>query len=323
MKQDLLYLKKLFSKPFRAVRAGGQTNRNYVVEFGKKKFFVRLPWEGVIDRDVEGANVARIAQNQKLKAILPKYFLYILRKSNILNPKDKRTFSVPDGTTVAEYIAGKEFNIAMFREKKYQQALAKMFYTFHTSGVRFVNPYNVFRDEIDKYRLTAKKLSLARLVSANRVTLLEQIEKEAEKKLLSLTKGTPTHNDFLFQNFLLGKDKKVYLLDFEYAGLNKKGGIFYDFGFLFADNLFRKPTVTKELFERFLVVADGVYKKKLDREQIYWAAVAATLVQIWWGVLRYFSVPDIEKPYFRDYTETRIRGISEVAKILKKRELVS
>jgi hypothetical protein len=26
-------------------RAGGQTNRNYVVEFENKKYFVRLPWE--------------------------------------------------------------------------------------------------------------------------------------------------------------------------------------------------------------------------------------------------------------------------------------
>ena len=320
MKQDHLYLRKLFSKPFHATKAGGQTNRNYIVVCKGKKFFARLPWEGVVDRNVEGTNIARLAQNQKLKAILPRFFLYILQKKNILDQKDKRIFSVPDGTMVSEYLAGKEFNIARFQEKKYQQALARMFYAFHTSGVRFVNPYDVFRDEIKKYRIGAVKYQLRRFLDGNTTDQLKKIERVAREKLPSLKRGISTHNDFLFQNFLVGKDKKIYLLDFEYAGLNKKGGIFYDFGFLLADNLFRKPPVTRELFEEFLTVADRVYKRRLDRKQIYWSAVAALLVQIWWGILRHFRVSFRERPYFKEYVQKRVEGIMELYDGIKRKE---
>jgi len=92
-----------------------------------------------------------------------------------------------------------------------------------------------------------------------------------------LQKGVSTHNDFIFQNFLIGKNGKMYLLDFEYAGLNEKGGILYDFGFLFADNLFRTPPINQVLFEKFLKIVDKVYKRFLQRNQIYWSAIAATL----------------------------------------------
>jgi thiamine kinase-like enzyme len=146
-------------------------------------------------------------------------------------------------------------------------------------------------------------------------------ESKAERELPSLQKGISTHNDFIFQNFLIGKDKKIYLLDFEYAGLNKKGGIHYDFGFLFADNLFRKPKMTQKVFEEFLVVVDRTYQKKLNREEIYWSAIAATLVQVWWGILRYFSVPPKERAYFQDYVQNRIRGITKLKKELKAKEL--
>lgn len=319
MKKDLLYLKKLFSKPFRATRAGGQTNRNYIVSFNKQKFFVRLPWEGVLDRRMEGRNILALSKNKTLKSILPQYYVYVLNKKNILGRKNREVFNVPDGTMVTEFLDGREFTMKDFRQEKYQKALASMLHVFHTSGVRFINPYNVFRDEVRKYRKRTPRSWWERFFDGKTRDRLITLEREAENILPSLKQGTPTHNDFLFQNFLLGADKKLYLLDFEYAGMNQKGGILYDFGFLFADNLFRKPSITKELFEEFLKTADKVYKRTLDREQIYWSAVAAILVQIWWGAIRYSSVSKQEQPYFRTYTQKRIQGISRLTQGLKKR----
>jgi len=74
MNKDLPYLKKLFSKPLYAARAGGQTNRNYIVECRRKKFFVRLPWESVLDRKTEGKNILALSRNKKVQRILPRYF---------------------------------------------------------------------------------------------------------------------------------------------------------------------------------------------------------------------------------------------------------
>jgi hypothetical protein len=98
-----------------------------------------------------------------------------------------------------------------------------------------------------------------------------------------------------------------------------RAGMYYDFGFLFADNLFRRPRITKDLFEQFLSVADKVYGKKLDREQIYAAAQAVIVMQFWWGILRYFSVSTKkEKQYFAAYIRSRAQKAQELARSLVK-----
>ena len=302
-------------------KAGGQTNRNYVVAFKGKKFFVRLPWESAaLDRSVEGRNIVQLAHNKKLRRILPQYYIYVLSGKNILSPKDTTRYDLPDGTMAAEYLQGKEFSMRHFKQKRYQKVLAQTFALFHTSGVKFVNPYNVFRDEIQKYRVEASKHRLEKLLDRHTVGKLQKIEKEASKRISVLRKGVSTHNDFLFHNLIIGKSNRIYLLDFEYAGLNNKGGILYDIGYFFVDHLFRTPRMTKSLFDEFLGIADKVYGKKLDRVEIYWLSVAAILVQIWWGILRYFSVSPKERPYFKEYVQKRVAGTLKLYKELKEKE---
>jgi len=292
-------------------KAGGQTNRNFIVQYRNKKFFVRLPWESaVIDRKIEGKNILALNRNKKLRAILPKYYIYILNGKNILSSK-KEKFNLPNGTMMIEYIPGRTLTISLFKIKKYQEKLARMFYVFHASGVRFTNKYNVFKDEIEKYRLACRKYPIQKIISPEIIENLNKIEKEAKSKV-PIKKGAPAHNDFIFQNFIVGNDGKIYLLDFEYAGMSEKGGALYDFAFLFADNLFRKPSLTKGIFEKFLKIADKAYGRHLDRKQIYWLAIAVPVMQVWWGLLRYFDVKTIkEKKYFKEYVLKR-------AKIIKK-----
>lgn len=315
------FRKLFFEEPFSIKKAGGQTNRNFIVTVKTKKFFVRFPWErgDIVDRTAEGRNIRAIAQNKALQKITPRFLTYILGKKNILNKKDSRRYDVPDGTMVSEFVDGREFTFTDFSKPTYQRKLVQMFRVFHVSGVRFANTYNVFRDEIKKYKLAAKKYNTSKFADSKTVALLEQIEKEAEQALPVLREGISTHNDFIFQNFLVDKRGKMYLLDFEYAGFNKKGGIAYDFGFLFADNLFRKPAMTPKLFERFLDVVDKAYKKKLNRTRIYWAALAALLVQFWWGQVRYFSVESAkEKRYFKQYVQERMQGVMSLFQYLRK-----
>ena len=112
--------RKWEKKDFIAQRLGGQTNRNFVVAYKNKKFFVRLPWErgDIIDRKIEGKNILALTKNRKLAEILPKYHTYILNKRNILARSSKDFFDVPDGTMVAEYIEGKEFTHILFQKKE-------------------------------------------------------------------------------------------------------------------------------------------------------------------------------------------------------------
>ena len=263
----------------------------------------------MIDRAKEGKNIVALTRNKKLVDILLRYYAYILKKKNILAPKSSDVFDVPDGTMVAEFLEGRELTLRMFQQKKYQEALAKTLHVFHTSGVRFANRYDVFRDEIEKYRLGAMEHHLQEFFDENMIRKLLKIEKEAEQKLSVSKQGISTHNDFIFQNILVAKNNMVYLLDFEYAGLNKKGGIFYDLGYVFRDSFFNPPRMSPKTFERFLSAADKAYKKKLDRNQIYWAVIAGLLVGIWWGVLRYVSVPQKERAYFYTYVHRGVRGV--------------
>lgn len=318
--KELIYslFKRLSPKALLIKQAAGQTNRNFIVAFGGNKFFVRLPWENnILNRIIEGKNILRLLQNSKLKSILPKYYLYILKRKNILDPKNKEVFNVPDGTMVLEYIKGKEFTLNLLKQKKMQKALTKTFQVFHSSGVRLVNTYDVFRDEIEKYRTEAAKFPITEIVDYTVIEKIKQIENIVQTKLPLNKKGISTHNDFLFQNFIVGK-KKIYMLDFEYAGFNRRDGFYYDFSFLFADNLFRKPPMTQEMFETLLQTADKVYKHKLNRKQIYYGALAAMLVMVWWGLLRYFNVKTKkEKNYFKDYIQKRSKGLLDLYHNLK------
>ena len=337
-KQDLKLICRLDRrwKPeiIQVKRLGGQTNRNFVVTYrepfglprgkaGKlrvKKFFVRLPWEreDVVDRANEGKNILAMARNKKLRRILPKYRLYILKRKNSLAPASKEHFDVPDGTIVSEFLEGSELTMRHFRQRRYQRALAKTLAAFHGSGVRFVNPYNVFQDEIRKYRLKAMRHSLSKFFSKGTLTELLVIEKEAEQRLQETPLGISSHNDIIFQNILVSKNGMLRLLDFEYAGLNEKGGIFYDLGFAFRDSFFNPPQMSQEVFERFLSAADKAYKKKLDRSQIYWAVIAALLVGIWWGILRYFDASKQEKAYFQIYVQRGVRGVLSLHSLISK-----
>jgi len=301
-------------------KAGGQTNRNWIVQHKNKKFFVRLPWErsDIVDRKTEAKNIFALSQNKKIRKILPKYYLYIYRGKNILKPKSKEIFNLPDGTMVTEYIPGRLFTVPMFEKKKYQEKLAEMFYTFHSSGVRFANKYNVFRDEIEKYRLAAKKYPLSQFIKTGSIRKLENIEKEAQRAIPFLKKGISTHNDFIFQNFLVGKDSKIYLLDFEYAGLNIRDGLHYDLGIIFGGNLFYKKPIKIKTFEEILEKAKKIYQKDLDDNEIYWGALTNILVMFWWGVIKYFgSATKAEKKYFKDYVLKRAKGIESLYRFIK------
>ncbi|MCH7604645.1 phosphotransferase [Patescibacteria group bacterium] len=272
-------------------KAGGQTNKNWIVEHEGKKFFVRLPWDrsDMIDRKIEGKNIAQLAKNKKVAGILPHYYLYILKERNILEPKDKERFELPDGTMMAEYIPGDELNGKLLRSKRVQQELIQTLYTFHTCGVKFQNSYDVFKNEIEKYREAAEKHPIGKVLDKKTISQFRDVEREI-KKTFTGGKHISTHNDLTFDNLLLGKNGRMYLVDFEYSGFNTRQGLHYDFGTLLGDNLFQRYPMTPELFEQIMALADKEYKQEFSRELIYYGALANSLVMSWWGLVRYFSV---------------------------------
>ena len=59
-----------------------------------------------------------------------------------------------------------------------------MFQIFNSSNVRFVNKYDVFRDEVEKYRSAAKKYPLYEIV--RKEIVLKQRRKTLQAKVTSI-----------------------------------------------------------------------------------------------------------------------------------------
>ena len=151
-----------------------------------------------------------------------------------------------------------------------------------------------------KYRKKAKKYPLCKLIHGKRIKNIEKIEKEA-KKQLPLGGKLSTHNDLIFTNLRLGKDGKVYILDFEYAGFNIRNGLYYDLGIILGGNLFYKKPIKIKTFEEILKKAKKIYMRRLDKKKIYSGALVNILVMFWWGLVKYFSSRTREeKRYFKN-----------------------
>jgi len=313
MKEDIKLIAQL-NKDWRlgeikVKRAGGQTNRNYIVQYKNKKFFVRFPWErtDIVNREIEAKNILAISKCKKLVGIVPKYFLYVFKGKNILSPKDN--FDFPDGTVIMEYTEGRDIDGKDLKKEKIQKALVDSLYRFHASGVKFVNIYDVFRDEVAKYRKKAKKYPVNKLLNEEKIRQIEDIEKKA-KENFPLGGSLSTHNDLIFDNLRLGRDGKIYILDFEYAGYNVRNGLHYDLGIILGGNLFCKKPITTETFEKIFKKAEKIYKKNLNERKIYYGALTNILVMFWWGVVKYFSSSEkTGKKYFKKYVLDRAEGI--------------
>ncbi|MBI2028369.1 MAG: phosphotransferase [Candidatus Levybacteria bacterium] len=307
-----------FSKDWRpesihVEKAGGQTNRNFIVTSDQGKVFVRIPWErsDIVNRDIEARNILALSRNEKTSSIIPKYQIYVLGRRNILDPESQE-FDLPDGAMVTSYIEGEQLDGDVLRDKNVQNALTESLHTFHTSGVKFENEYDVFRDEVDKYRSVAEKYDIEQLFSKETSEQIKIIEGQA-MEMLPVGGEISTHNDLIVENLILGKDGKVYILDFEYSGRNTRSGLQYDIGTLLGGNMFHNKPVTFDTFEGILESARHVYKEPLNREQIFYGALTNIIVMFWWGTVRYFSVESPnEKTYFRKYVLDRAQGIQDL-----------
>jgi len=300
-------------------RAGGQTNINWIVQYNEKKFFVRFPWErtDIVDRKIEGKNILAIAKCKKLTGVVPKFFLYVFKKRNILSSQQKLNF--PDGTMVMEYIEGKDINGKDLENSKIQTALVKSLHTFHASGVKFVNVYDVFRDEVEKYRKKAKKYPVENLIKKEKIKKIEEIERETKKKL-PLGGKLSTHNDLIFENLRLGKNGKIYILDFEYAGFNIRNGLHYDLGIILGGNLFYLKPIKIKTFKEIIKKAKKIYKRDFDKKKLYAGAITNVLVMFWWGIVKYFSsTTKKEKKYFKGYVLKRAKGIGFLYNIIERK----
>ncbi|MDO5138112.1 MAG: choline/ethanolamine kinase family protein [Oscillospiraceae bacterium] len=207
--EDLPKIRELLKKVFPdgdyadIERLGGMTNHSYhVTREDGKEYLVRLPGEGT--EELVSRSDERKSTELACKLGIDSALLYF----------------GDDGTKIMDFInEPQEMSEEVMRRKEVLEQAARIFRRLHTcgedTGVRFevFEMAAAYEDIIisnnvklydDYYDVKQKVMDIKAAVDANG---------EAPK--------VPCHNDSLVGNWVLDKDGKLYLIDWEYSGMNE------------------------------------------------------------------------------------------------------
>lgn len=180
---------------------GGMTNKNYKLNIDDNLYVLRVPGNGteeMISREDEIKN-AVYAHKIGIDAEL----VYFNEKTGI-----KISNFIENAETLSPESAKKQNSIEM---------VANILKKLHTSEVEMDNNFDIY-NKIEKY----EKL----LIEVNGDNFEDYYE--VKEKVLSLknimneldVKLTPCHNDTVAENFIKSGENKMYLIDWEYGGMN-------------------------------------------------------------------------------------------------------
>ena len=181
---------------------GGMTNQNYLVTVDNSQYVLRIPNKInslLINRSYEeynsklasdiGVNVDTLYFNSKTGVKLTEYLhgSRVLRKTDILNDLVVREIS-------------------------------KTFLNLHNKDVKFVNQFNVL-SEFNYYITLLKDKNRFLNYHSLIAELINFFYKLNDKYFSHENKVSPCHNDLVLENILL-KENKIFLIDWEYSGMN-------------------------------------------------------------------------------------------------------
>lgn len=234
-KENLMqYLSDIFPKEdvsdVQIIQIGGMSNKNFKVTLQGKEYILRVPGngsEGMVNRSNEEFNAIEAC---KLG----------------INPLIKY-FNSSTGIKLADYITNAEtLNSATIQRHDNMVKVADIYRTIHNSHVRLKNEFNIFR-EIDKYDLLIEKSNATMYAGWEnirpQVMSLENYLNELGVDLL------PCHNDAVPENFIKAEDNRIYLIDWEYSGINDPMA---DFAALFLESEFTEENqdyILKQYFQ--------------------------------------------------------------------------
>jgi thiamine kinase-like enzyme len=181
-------------------RLGGLTNQNYKVYVGGQAHVLRLPGRGTgrfINRSTERAN-----QEAAAKAGFTPSSLY---------------FNSRTGVKITPYLAeARTLDPALAREPERMESVAALLARFHTSAIRFVNDFDVFK-LANTYERVARSRFARFFDDYNRI---RGRVLALERPLASIAgEKVACHNDLVPENMLETIDG-LTLIDWEYSGMN-------------------------------------------------------------------------------------------------------
>ena len=181
---------------------GGMTNQNYLVTIDNIQYVLRIPNKInslLINRNYEeynsklvsdiGVNVNTLYFNSKTGVKLTEY----LHESRVLKKTD-----ILDDFIVKE--------------------ISKTFLNLHNTGFKFINRFNVL-SEFNYYISLLKDKNRLLKYHSSIGELINFLFKLNDRYFSHEDKISPCHNDLVLENILLKKER-IFLIDWEYSGMN-------------------------------------------------------------------------------------------------------
>ena len=182
-------------------KIGGMSNKNFRVDYAGKSYVLRVPGngsEGMVERSNEEFNAS---EGSRLGVNPVTYY-----------------FNSQTGVKLTEYVENAEtLNGATIQRPDNMMKVADIYKRIHGAHIRLRNEFNIFK-EIIKYE---------RLMHVAGAVMYEGWE-EVRSSVMSLENRLNTlgvelkscHNDAVPENFIKASDGRLYLIDWEYSGMN-------------------------------------------------------------------------------------------------------
>lgn len=197
---------------------GGMSNKNFRINLDGKSYVLRVPGngsEGMVERSNEEFNALQSCRLGVNPAI--------------------RYFDSQTGIKLADFIENAEtLNSATIQRHDNMRKIAWIYQTVHNSHIRLKNEFNIFK-EIEKYD-DLIKIAGAKMYDGWEIVRPHVMALEDHLNILGVDLK-PCHNDALYENFIKATDGTIYLIDWEYSGMNDPMA---DFASLFLESNFEK-----------------------------------------------------------------------------------
>ena len=233
---------------------GGLSNKNFKVTIHDREYVLRVPGigsDGMVVRSFEEQNSlqgCRIGISPNIP-----YF-------------DDKT-----GLKLTDYIHNAEtLNPATIQRKDNLTQIVSIYQTLHHSNVRFNNDFNIFH-EIRKYESLMAK---AKGVMYDGYDNIRPEIFAMEDRLNELgVQLAPCHNDAVPENFIKSEEGKIYIIDWEYSGMNDP---VWEFAALFLESEFSEDN--QEFF------LDNYYQGNIPPETKEKILVYEFLMDMLWSI---------------------------------------
>lgn len=252
--------------------AGGLTNFNYIMTIHGKDYVVRQPGtmtEEMIDRKIEQVNNS-IASELGVN-------------SNCIYFDDKT------GIKISEYIVNSE-NVALADPSKesHIQKISQLIKQIHGSAKQFPNHFD-WLQELTKYEGIVRQLNGDFYHDYH--DLKQKLLSFMDAHLLQVN-YLPCHNDTVPENFILDQHGRMYLVDWEYAGMNDPH---WDIAAYILESRLPDPSAN--------LLISYYYEQPLtarQKQSICLYMVAQDLLWATWALIKHYSGDD-----FLDYYRLR------------------